>query len=135
MKVDNAAMALELDKGLALSDLFVQYLLARNIRNREELVDQFFGSGEMRIARVLLLLADFGKDGKPKTRISEVSDEALADMAGTSRLQVRSSMNRFWKSGFVVHDRKGLQIRSTLLNVVLEGLPRANPASKAPKPQ
>jgi len=135
MQIDNAAMALELNKGPALSELFVQYLLARNIRNQEELVDQFFGSGEMRVARVLLLLADFGEDGKPKTRISEVSQEALADMAGTSRLQVRSSMNRFWKSGFLVYGRNGLQVRSTLLNVVLHELPRTKPAVKAPKQQ
>ena len=131
MKINNAAMTLELSRGRALSELFVMYLLARNIRNQEELVNQFFGSGEMRVARVLLLLADFGKDSMPKTRITEVSQEALADMAGTTRMQVRFSMNRFRKSGFVAYGENGLQIRSTLLNVVLDGLPRANPASKA----
>ncbi len=135
MKIDNEAMTLELSKGRALSEFFVQYLLARNIRNQEELVDQFFGSGEMRVARALLQLADFGEDGKPKTRISEVSQEALADMAGTTRMQVRFAMNRFRKSGFLTHRSNGLQIHSTLLNVVLDGLARAKPAVKALKQQ
>lgn len=135
MQIDNAAMMLELNKGFALSELFISYLLARNVQNQEELVNQFFGASEMRIARVLLLLADFGKDGKAKAQIAEVSQEALADKAGATRMQVRSSMNRFRKSGFLAHDRNGLQIRSTLLHAVLTELPRAYRSSKGPKHQ
>jgi CRP/FNR family transcriptional regulator, cyclic AMP receptor protein len=133
MQIDNEAMMLELSRSRPLSELFLMCLLARNIRNQEELVDQPFDSCEMRVARALLLLADFGKDGKPKTVISEVSQEAIAGMAGTTRLQVRFSMNRFRNSGLVAHRRNGLQIHSSLLNVVLHGLPRTNPVSKSPK--
>jgi CRP/FNR family cyclic AMP-dependent transcriptional regulator len=133
MKIANAAMMLELNKGRALSELFVQSLLTRNIRNQEKLVDQFFGSSEIRVARALLLLADFDENGKPKTVISEVSQGDLAGMTGATRLQVDFSVNRFRKSGFLTHGSNGLQIHSTLLNVVLHGLPRTKPANKARK--
>jgi CRP-like cAMP-binding protein len=133
LQIDNEAMILELSRGGSLSELFAAYLLARNIRNQEELVEQFFDCSEMRVARVLLLLADFGKDGKPKKVISEVGQETLADMAETSRLQVRFSMNRFRKSGFLAYSRNGLRIHSSLLNVVLKELPRPSPPGEAPR--
>ena len=119
LQIDKKAMMLALHRERAFSDLYVAYLLARNIRYHEDLVDQLFDSCEKRIARVLLLLARFGKEGAPETVIPEVSQETLADMAGTTRLRVRFFMNRFRKSGFLAYSRSGLQIHSSLLAVVL----------------
>jgi CRP-like cAMP-binding protein len=102
----------------AFSDLFVAHLLARNIRYEEDLVDQLFNSSEKRLARILLLLAHFGKDGKPETVVPQISQEMLAEMVGTTRSRVSSFMNRFRKLGFI-HYNGGLQVRSSLLNVVL----------------
>jgi CRP/FNR family transcriptional regulator, cyclic AMP receptor protein len=133
LQIDNEAMMLELNRRGALSDLFVGSLLERNIRNQEHLVDHIFDSSEMRLARVLLLLADFGKEGKPKTKISEVSHETLAEMAGTTRLQVRIFMNRFRKSGFIAHGTSGLQIQASLLSVVLQKLLHPNPGKQRSK--
>src|SRR5437899_12834498 len=84
----------------AFSDLFVAYLLARNVRYEEDLVDQLFNSSEKRLARVLLLLAHFGKDGVPETVIPKISQESLAEMAGTTRSGVSFFMKRFRKLGF-----------------------------------
>ena len=134
LQIDEKAMMLALQRERTLSDLYVAYLLARNIQYHEALVDQLFDPCEKRIARVLLLLARFGKEGTPETVVPEVSQETLADMAGTTRLRVRFFMNRFRKSGFLAHSRNGLQIHSSLLNVVLHNqLPRPNPANKAPR--
>jgi hypothetical protein len=94
-------------------------------------VDQLFEPSEMRVARVLLLLADFGKDGKSKTVISNINQEALAHMAGTTPMRVRFFMNKFCKSGFLSHSRSGLQIHTSLLNVILHELPRLGPSGKA----
>ena len=102
------------------SDLFVAYLLARNIRYEEDLVDQLFNSSEKRLARILLLLAHFGKEGVPETVIPKISQETLADMIGTTRSRVSFFMNRFRKLGFVAYSGgSGLQVHSSLLNVVL----------------
>lgn len=119
LQIDKKAMMLALHRERALSDLYVAYLLARNIRYHEALVDQLYDPCEKRIARVLLLLAHFGKEGTPETVIPKVNRETLADMAGTTRLRVRFFMNRFRKSGFLAYGRNGLQIHSSLLNVVL----------------
>src|SRR5205807_5383794 len=100
------------------SDLFVAYLLARNIRYQEDLVDHLFNSSEMRLARVLLLLAHFGKDGTPESVVPKVSQEMLAEMIGTTRSRVSFFMNRFRKLGFI-HYNGGLQVHSSLLNIVL----------------
>ena len=119
LQIDKKAMMLALHRERAFSDLFVAYLLARNIRYHEALVDQLFDPCEKRIARVLLLLAHFGKEGTPETVIPEVSQETLAGMAGTTRLRVRFFMNKFRESGFLAYSRSGLQIHSSLLTVVL----------------
>ena len=100
------------------SDLFVGYLLARNTRYEEDLVDQLFNSSEKRLARILLLLARFGKEGTPETVVPKISQEMLAEMIGTTRSRVSFFMNRFRKLGFI-HYNGGLQIHSSLLNVVL----------------
>jgi CRP/FNR family transcriptional regulator, cyclic AMP receptor protein len=101
-----------------LSDLFVAYLLARNIRYEEDLVDQLFNSSEKRLARILLLLAHFGKEGTPETVVPKISQETLAEMVGTTRSRVSFFMNRFRKLGFI-HYNGGLQVHSSLLNIVL----------------
>jgi CRP-like cAMP-binding protein len=119
LRIDKEAMMLALHSERALSDLFVAHLLARDIRYREELVDHLFGSSEKRLARVLLSRAHFGAEGAPDTAIAKVSQEALAAMAGTTRMRIRVSMNRFRKSGFLAYTGSGLQIHSSLLNVVL----------------
>src|SRR5208282_5149749 len=100
------------------SDLFVAYLLSRNIRYEEDLVDQLFNSSEKRLARILLLLAHFGKDGKPESVVPKMSQETLAEMIGTTRSRVSFFMNRFRKLGFI-HYNGGLQVHSSLLHVVL----------------
>ncbi len=88
----------------ALSDVFVSYLLARNLRVQEDLVDQLFNSSEKRLARILLLLAQFGKEGAPETVIPKISQETLAEMVGTTRARVSFFMNRFRKLGFIEYN-------------------------------
>jgi CRP/FNR family transcriptional regulator, cyclic AMP receptor protein len=120
LQIDNKAMTLALHREHTFSDLFVAYLLARNIRYEEDLVDQLFNSSEKRLARMLLLLAHFGKEGVPDTVIPKVSQETLAEMIGTTRSRVSFFMNRFRKLGFVDYNGgSGLQVHSSLLNVVL----------------
>ena len=102
----------------SFSDLFVTYLLTRNIRYEEDLVDQLFNSSEKRLARVLLLLAHFGKDGKPEVAIPTLSQETLAEMVGTTRSRVSFFMNRFRKLGFIRYNGD-LEVHSSLLSVVL----------------
>jgi CRP/FNR family transcriptional regulator, cyclic AMP receptor protein len=99
--------------------MFVAYLLTRNIRYEEDLVDQLFNSSEKRLARILLLLARFGKEGTPETVVPRISQETLAEMIGTTRSRVSFFMNRFRKLGFVDYGGSGLQVHSSLLNVVL----------------
>jgi CRP/FNR family transcriptional regulator, cyclic AMP receptor protein len=100
------------------SDLFVAYLLARNVRYEEDLVDQLFNSSEKRLARVLLLLARFGKEGKPESLVPKISQETLAEMVGTTRSRVSFFMNRFRKLGFIKYNG-GLQVHSSLLNIIV----------------
>ncbi len=120
LQIDKKAMMLALHREHAFSDLFVAYLLARNIRYEEDLVDQLFNSSEKRLARVLLLLAHFGKEGVPETVIPKMSQETLAEMIGTTRSRVSFFMNRFRKLGFVDYNGgSGLQVHSSLLNIVL----------------
>jgi CRP/FNR family transcriptional regulator, cyclic AMP receptor protein len=117
--IEKKAMMLALHRERKFSDLFVTYLLARNIRYEEDLVDQLFNSSEKRLARILLLLAHFGKEGVPETIIPRISQETLADMIGTTRSRVSFFMNRFRKLGFLDYGGDGLQVHSSLLNVVL----------------
>src|SRR5437667_4441172 len=119
LRIDKKAMMLALHREHAFSDLFVAYLLARNIRYEEDLVDQLFNSSEKRLARMLLLLAHFGKEGLPEVVIPKISQETLAEMIGTTRSRVSFFMNRFRKLGFVDFGESGLQVHSSLLNVVL----------------
>jgi CRP/FNR family cyclic AMP-dependent transcriptional regulator len=120
MRIDKKAMLDVLHREGKFSDLFVAYLLARNIRHEEDLVDQLFNSSEKRLARILLLLAHFGKEGKHETVIPGISQEALAEMVGTTRSRVSFFMNRFRKLGLIDYtDRKTLEIHSSLLNIVL----------------
>jgi CRP/FNR family transcriptional regulator, cyclic AMP receptor protein len=120
LQIDKKAMMLALHREHTFSDLFVAYLLARNIRYEEDLVDQLFNSSEKRLARILLLLAHFGKEGVPETVIPKISQETLADMIGTTRSRVSFFMNKFRKLGFVNYNGgSGLQVHSSLLNVIL----------------
>jgi CRP-like cAMP-binding protein len=118
LRIDKKAMVDALHREHEFSDLFVAYLLARNVRYEEDLVDQLFNSSEKRLARVLLMLAHFGKDGVPETVIPKISQESLAEMIGTTRSRVSFFMNRFRKLGFI-HYNGGLEVHSSLLSVVL----------------
>ena len=120
MRIDKTYMMEVLHREHAVSDMFVAYLLTRNIRLEEDLVDQLFNSSEKRLARMLLLLAHFGKDGKPESVIPKISQETLAEMVGTTRSRVSFFMNRFRKLGFIDYQAGDeLQVHSSLLNVVL----------------
>jgi len=102
----------------AFSAVFMEYLLARNIRIQEDLVDQLFNSAEKRLARVLLLMAHFGKEGKPEAIVAKISQETLAEMIGTTRSRVSFFLNKFRKLGFIDYNG-GMHVHSSLLNVVL----------------
>jgi CRP-like cAMP-binding protein len=122
LRIEKKEMMDALHQEHSLSDMFVAYLLARNIRYEEDLVDQLFNSSEKRLARILLMLAHFGKDGVPETVVPKISQETLAEMVGTTRSRVSFFMNRFRKLGFI--DYAGgvegqLQVHSSLLSVVL----------------
>src|SRR5438874_7401548 len=120
LRIEKKAMMRALHREHALSDMFVAYLLTRNIRYEEDLVDQLFNSSEKRLARILLLLAHFGKEGTPEVAIPKISQETLAEMVGTTRSRVSFFMNRFRKLGFIdYHTGDGLQVHSSLLNIVL----------------
>jgi CRP/FNR family cyclic AMP-dependent transcriptional regulator len=118
MRIDKKSMMEVIHREPAFSDMFVAYLLKRTIRYQEDLVDQLFNSSEKRLARILLLLAHFGKKGKPTVAIPKISQETLAEMVGTTRSRVNFFMNRFRKSGFIRYNG-GLEVHSSLLNVVL----------------
>jgi CRP/FNR family cyclic AMP-dependent transcriptional regulator len=122
LRIEKKAMMHTLHRENTLSDLFVAYLLTRNIKYEEDLVDQLFNSSEKRLARVLLMLAHFGKEGIPELVIPKISQETLAEMVGTTRSRVSFFMNRFRKLGFIDYaggPEGGLQVHSSLLNVVL----------------
>jgi CRP/FNR family transcriptional regulator, cyclic AMP receptor protein len=120
MRIDKKSMLEVLHREHAFSDMFVAYLLTRNIRYEEDLVDQLFNSSEKRLARILLLLAHFGKEGVHETPIPNISQETLAEMIGTTRSRVSFFMNRFRKLGFIdYHGGDDLQVHSSLLNIVL----------------
>ena len=118
VRIDKQAMIRTLRDEPTFSALFLTYLLARTIRIQEDLVDQLFNSSEKRLARILLLMAHFGKEGKPEGVIPKISQETLAEMIGTTRSRVSFFMNRFRKLGFVHYD-DGLHVHSSLLTIVL----------------
>ena len=120
MRIDKKAMMEVLHREHAFSDMFVAYLLTRNIRYEEDLVDQLFNSSEKRLARILLLLAHFGKEGSPEVAIPKITQETLAEMVGTTRSRVSFFMNRFRKLGFIDYQAGDeLKVHSSLLNIVL----------------
>ena len=118
VRIDKGAMIRVLHDEPTFAELFLSYLLAHTIRIQEDLVDHLFNSSEKRLARLLLLLAHFGKEGKPQSVIAKVSQEMLAEMIGTTRSRVSFFMNRFRKLGFIDYNG-GLHVHSSLLNVVL----------------
>jgi CRP/FNR family transcriptional regulator, cyclic AMP receptor protein len=119
MRIEKKAMIIVLHREHTFSDLFVEHLLVRNTRYQEDLVDQLFNSSEKRLARLLLVLAHFGKEGARESVIPKVSQETLAEMVGTTRARVSFFMNRFRKLGFVDYGGGGMQVHSSLLNIVL----------------
>ena len=118
LRIERDEMMRAIHEEQVFSDVFVAYLLARNKRIQADLIDQLFNSTEKRLARALLLLANFGKEGQPQAVIPKISQEILAEMVGTSRSRVSFFMNRFRKLGFV-HYNGGMKIHSSLLNVLL----------------
>ena len=132
---ENACIALKIGKDEmirvmheqhALSDMFLAFLLARSMRTQADLVDQLFNSSEKRLARILLLMAEFGKPGAPNTFIPPITQETLADMIGTTRSRVSFFMNRFRKLGFISYNGR-IQVHKSLLNVILlDQLPEQN---------
>ena len=107
----------------AFSEMFIAHLVGRGIRVEADLVDQLFNSSEKRLARLLLLLANFGKEGKPEPIIAKISQETLAEMIGTTRSRVSFFMNKFRKLGFIHYNGDGVEVHSSLLNVVLHDEP------------
>ena len=123
MRFDKATMVRALHDEPKFSELFMSHLLARNVRVEADLVDQLFNSSEKRLARLLLLMANFGKEGRPEPVIAKVSQEILAEMIGTTRSRVSFFMNKFRKLGFIDYNGGGLEVHSSLLNMVLHETP------------
>jgi CRP-like cAMP-binding protein len=118
MRLEKAPLIRLLRQEPDFSEMFLMHVLSRNIRFEADLVDQLFNSSEKRLARVLLLLANFGKTGEPQEVIPKISQETLAEIIGTTRSRVSFFMNRFRKMGFIDYNG-GLEVHSSLLNVVL----------------
>jgi CRP-like cAMP-binding protein len=118
IRIDKQAMLAALHDEPAFSALFMKYLLSRNVRIQEDLVDHLFNSAEKRLARVLLLMAHFGKDNKPEEIIAKISQHTLAEMIGTTRSRVSFFLNKFRKLGFIEYNGR-MHVHSSLLNVVL----------------
>jgi len=118
LKIERAEMIRVLHEEHVFSDLFLKFLLARSMRTQADLVDQLFNSSEKRLARILLLMAEFGKPGEPETLIPQITQETLADMIGTTRSRVSFFMNRFRKLGFLEYNGR-IRVHKSLLNVIL----------------
>jgi CRP/FNR family transcriptional regulator, cyclic AMP receptor protein len=121
-RLEKAAVVRVLRDEPKFSEVFMAYLLARNARVEEDLVDQLFNSSEKRLARVLLLMANFGKEGKPEPVIAKISQETLAEIVGTTRSRVSTFMNKFRQLGFISYNGD-LEVHNSLLNVVLHDKP------------
>jgi CRP/FNR family cyclic AMP-dependent transcriptional regulator len=117
-RMEKGTVLEKLRKDSVFADLLLSYTLTRTIRIEEDLIDQLFNSSEKRLARALLLLANFGKEGKPETVIPKISQETLADMIGTTRSRVSFFMNKFRRLGFIQYNGT-LEVHSSLLNVIL----------------
>jgi CRP-like cAMP-binding protein len=122
VRVEKTAMVDIIHRERQFSEMFIAHLLSRSVRVESDLVDQLFNSSEKRLARLLLLLANFGKEGQPQPVIAKVSQETLAEMIGTTRSRVNFFMNRFRKLGFIAYNG-GIEVHSSLLNVVLHDQP------------
>jgi CRP/FNR family transcriptional regulator, cyclic AMP receptor protein len=122
MRLEKAAIVRVLHDEPQFSEMFMSYLLSRNSRVEEDLVDQLFNSSEKRLARVLLLMANFGKEGRPEPVIAKISQETLAEMVGTTRSRVSAFMNKFRKLGFIEYNGS-LEVHNSLLNMVLHDNP------------
>ena len=122
LRIDKATMVRVLHEEPAFSEMFLAYILARNARVEEDLVDQLFNSSEKRLARLLLIMANFGKEGKPEPVIAKISQETLAEMIGTTRSRVSHFMNKFRKLGFIEYNGT-LKVHTSLLNMVLHENP------------
>ena len=122
MRIDKATVVRVLHEEPAFSEMFLAFLLARNARVEEDLVDQLFNSSEKRLARLLLIMANFGKEGRPEPVIAKISQETLAEMIGTTRSRVSHFMNKFRKLGFIEYNGS-LQVHNSLLNMVLHDNP------------
>jgi CRP/FNR family cyclic AMP-dependent transcriptional regulator len=123
MRIGKADMVSALRDEPKLSEVFMACILARNARVEEDLVDQLFNSSEKRLARILLLMANFGKEGKPEPIIPKISQETLAEIVGTTRARVSTFMNRFRQLGFINYNGD-LEVHNSLLNVVLHDKPQ-----------
>jgi CRP/FNR family transcriptional regulator, cyclic AMP receptor protein len=137
LQIDRAEMIRVMHEEHAFSDVFVKFLLARSMRTQADLIDQLFNSSEKRLARILLLMAEFGKPGEPETLIPPITQETLADMIGTTRSRVSFFMNRFRKRGFIAYNGR-IRVHKSLLNVILhDKLPEQNaerpPIMEAPQ--
>jgi CRP/FNR family cyclic AMP-dependent transcriptional regulator len=122
LKIDRTEMIRVIHEEHAFSDLFLAFLLARSMRTQADLVDQLFNSTEKRLARVLLLMAEFGKSSEPETLLPEITQETLAAMIGATRSKVSGFMNRFRKLGFIEYNGR-IRVNKSLLNVVLHDQP------------
>jgi CRP/FNR family cyclic AMP-dependent transcriptional regulator len=125
MRLEKEAFVRVLHDEPAFSEMFISHLLARTLRVEADLVDQLFNSSEKRLARALLLLANFGKEGRPETIIAKVSQETLAEMIGTTRSRVSQFMNKFRQLGFIDYNG-AIKVHSSLLNIVLHDQPQIN---------
>ena len=118
LKIERDEMIRVMHEEHSFSDLFLKFLLARSMRTQADLIDQLFNSSEKRLARILLLMAEFGKPGEPETLIPQITQETLAEMIGTTRSRVSFFMNRFRKLGFIEYNGR-IRVHKSLLNVVL----------------
>jgi len=126
LKIERPEMVRIMHEEHAFSDLFLKFLLARSMRTQADLVDQLFNSSEKRLARILLLMAEFGKPGEPESLIPKISQETLAEMVGTTRSRVSFFMNRFRKLGLIEYNGR-IRVHKSLLNVILhDQLPEHN---------
>ena len=130
VRLERAAIVRVIHEQPAFSEMFIAHLLARTLRVEADLVDQLFNSSEKRLARLLLLLANFGKEGKPETVIAKINQEMLAEMIGTTRSRVNFFMNKFRKLGFIDYNG-GIEVHSSLLNAVLHDQPGIKLADQA----
>jgi CRP/FNR family transcriptional regulator, cyclic AMP receptor protein len=133
LRIERETMIQVLHEEHAFSDLFLKFLITRSMRTQADLVDQLFNSSEKRLARILLLMAEFGKPGEPETLIPQITQETLAEMIGTTRSRVSFFMNRFRKLGFIEYNGR-IRVHKSLLNVMLHDTVRVENAANAPLP-